>query len=242
MATFLTIVNGIIRRLSTIAVSAGAADADKLIATDAAGQVDNSLIKWATPGAIGATTLNTGKFSTLSATSIKNGATIATISASVPTSPAVGDQWLEVDGTNFPLYGWWWRWNGTYWLSPDLKHDFSPSNVTSAAYYSFHCNPNFNYYFRSLNVTTYSDVVQTPTAFWLLSFFRATAANAQTTISSRSTNGNGAPTWIRSQTSILSHVNVSSTGAIVFSLSAVPTGAAGVLFATIQVVYNLARL
>ena len=192
---------------------------------------------WGAPGALGVVTPNTGKFTTLTVGSGQK----ETRSAVIPTTPNTGDLWLELDGANFPLYGWWWRWNGAHWLSPDLKQDFSPSNVISTTYYSFQCNSNFNYYFRSLNVTTYSDMAQTPTAFWLFSFFRATAANAQTIISSKSTNGNAAATWIRSQISILNHVNVSSTSAIVFSLSAVPTGATGVLFAAIQVVYNYAR-
>ncbi|MBW4422276.1 MAG: hypothetical protein KME13_24185 [Myxacorys californica WJT36-NPBG1] len=62
---FLTIVNGLIQRVATIAISTGSADADKIAATNGNGQLDNSFINWASPGAIGATTASTGRFTTL---------------------------------------------------------------------------------------------------------------------------------------------------------------------------------
>lgn len=67
MVSFLTILNGIQTRLAAIVVSVGAADADKMTATDSAGQFDNSLVKWAAPGAIGATIRSTIKATTIDA-------------------------------------------------------------------------------------------------------------------------------------------------------------------------------
>jgi len=80
MASFLTIVNGMISRLAAIVVSAGAADADKLVATDSAGQVDNSLVKWAAPGAIGSTTRNTIQATTIDASAALTATAYAKIS------------------------------------------------------------------------------------------------------------------------------------------------------------------
>ena len=67
MVSFLTILNGIQTRLAAIVVSVGAADADKMTATDSGGQLDNSLVKWAAPGAIGATIRSTIKATTIDA-------------------------------------------------------------------------------------------------------------------------------------------------------------------------------
>jgi hypothetical protein len=59
MAYFLNFVNGFISRIAALTVSAGSADADKLAATSSNGKLDNSLINWDAPSAIGSTTANT---------------------------------------------------------------------------------------------------------------------------------------------------------------------------------------
>ncbi|MBW4422443.1 MAG: hypothetical protein KME13_25075 [Myxacorys californica WJT36-NPBG1] len=65
MASILALVNNVKTWISTIAISSGSADADKIVATNGNGQIDNSFVNWASPGAIGATTASTGRFTTL---------------------------------------------------------------------------------------------------------------------------------------------------------------------------------
>lgn len=195
-------------------------------------------VNWGSPGAIGSVTPNTVKGTTLTIGSTPK----ETRSATVPIAPSVGDIWLELDGSSFPLYGWWWRWNGTYWLSPDQLMEFAPTGVTAGAYAYIHCNPSFNYYFRALNVNTFTDTAQTTSTLWTIALSRANAANTQTVMGNKTTNGNATFTWVRSLTSILTHLNVAATSTNVFLISAVPTGSAGTFYGAIQVVYNYARL
>lgn len=239
MANFLTIVSsGLIKRLSALVVSTGAIDADKIIATTGDGKLDSSLVNWATPGSIGSTVANTGKFTTIGI-----GSTVKeTRSVSVPSSPSTGDLWLELDGSNYPKYGWLWRWNGTYWLSPDQTVDFSQSNVASGNYYYFHSNPAFNYFFKALNISSFATVLQTAANFFTFAVNRASSNNAISVIASTTTNGNASNTWVRKNISVNVHVNTSVTDANVFSLNTAMTGTAGDLYVVIQAVYNLARL
>lgn len=170
------------------------------------------------------------------------GTTKETHSATQPTSPNTGDLWLELDGSNYPLYGWNWRWNGTYWLSPDMTMESSFSNVSASSLAGFYCNPSFNYYFRSLNFTALTTTTQSTGNLWTISIDRRNATNVATVIGSATTNGNAANAEVRTPTSILTQVNTSSTGTIGFYLNAVPAGAAGSLYIGIQAIYNYARI
>jgi hypothetical protein len=152
-----------------------------------------------------------------------------------------GDLWLELDGANYPRHGWFWRWNGTYWLSPDLSWEITPGNPMTLVYFEFYCNPNLNYFMKSLNSTVFHSVAQTTGNLWSFSFDRRTPANAQTVISNPTTLGNAANTWIRTQTGILTHINIATTTTTAFLLTLSPSGVAGNLFTGIQILYNLAR-
>jgi hypothetical protein len=59
MPSVLALVNNVKNWVSAIAVSAGIADASKVPLTNSSGILDNSLINWASPGAIGSTTAST---------------------------------------------------------------------------------------------------------------------------------------------------------------------------------------
>ena len=191
---------------------------------------------WAAPGAIGATTRNTIKATTLTVGSTPK----ETRSATVPTSPSTGELWLELDGLNNPLYGWWWRWNGTYWLSPDFLIENSASNIAGQlANYTF-TKQSFNYYFKSLSTAAYASATQTANNQWLFVVSRVTAANAPSAIATVPVVGasNG---WILAVTNISLHVNVTSTATTEFSVVYNPVGVAGNLYAASQLLYNYAR-
>ena len=57
-----------------LALSSGVASADQIVGTDAVGQLDNSLIKWASPGAIGSVVASTIKGTTGTFTGLNLGA------------------------------------------------------------------------------------------------------------------------------------------------------------------------
>lgn len=197
-------------------------------------------VNWGSPGAIGSVVPSTGKFSTLIAgASIKNANTLETCSTTEPGTKAIGDLWLEVDGSNFPLYGWWWRWNGTYWLSPDLN--WEPTLTDLSNYSFFYCRTGFNYYFRALNTSTFTTVAQTASSYWTVWLARRNTANVETAIGSRNTIGNVANGWTRTQSNILTHVNTATTGTNVFGVFALPTNSPGGIYAAPQIVYNYAR-
>ncbi len=193
-------------------------------------------VNWGAPGAIGAITPNTARVTTLTIGSTAK----ETRSATVPTSPSTGDLWLELDGSNFPIYGWWWRWNGTYWLSPDQRSDasFQPSTVATTGYIP--CNSGFNYYLKSLSLITYATTTQDASNHWDLAISR-TSATSDTGIAAISTTGNAANNWVRQIAAINTHINVSSTGTILFNFRSASLGAAGTLYATPQLIYNYAR-
>lgn len=165
-----------------------------------------------------------------------------TYSATVPTSPSTGDLWLELDGANYPLYGWFWRWNGTYWLSPDLVSDCAFPNISVASYYYPACNPGFNYYFKSLNLTAFTTVAQSAGNLWTVTLDRRTANNTGTVFSTVTTSGNISTTWSRNSANVSTHVNISTTSTYNFLLTIAPTGISGSLYAQIQVIFNYARI
>ena len=171
------------------------------------------------------------------------GSTTESRSQAAPTSPATGELWLELDGSNYPKYGWHWRWNGTYWLSPDQSTDFSQNGVPPGDIYYFRANPAFNYFFKFLASSSYATTAQTPTAhFFTFALKRSSTTNAITDIKTITTEGNVVNEWADKSSSVDVHVNVAATNTKNFSLTQVPSGVPGGLYATTQAIYNLARL
>lgn len=82
MPSVQALINNVRTWISAIAVSAGIADASKVPLTNSSGILDNSFVNWASPGAIGATTANTIRGTTLTATST-TGSTSSTTGAQI---------------------------------------------------------------------------------------------------------------------------------------------------------------
>lgn len=222
-----------------ISISAGVADANKQVALNSTGLLDHSLVNWAAPSAIGGTTPNTAKVTDLTV-----GATKETRSQTQPSSPSAGDVWLELDSSNYPKYGWTWRWNGTYWLSPDMTVEASMGGITVLTYKYFAANPNFNYWLKSFQVTTFlSGSAQVANNYWTILYYRSSVNNTSTNLVTYSTLANALNVWVRSTTALNYLVNTSSTGTFIFAVNAsTQMGTTAItLYASCQVIYNYAR-
>lgn len=191
-------------------------------------------------GGLGATGQITGTRLYATTTLRINGSTFS-VSSTAPTGQVTGDQWLEVNGSNLPLYGWWWHWNGTYWLSPEMRAEASFRDATLTAIEYFNCNPLFNYFFRSLNLSQFTPTTQTGVNNWATAINRI-GGGSTTDIATSNSNGNGSTDFVPRTAAANVHVNVSSTGTKIFSIQCTPAGSPGLLYAGIEAVYSLARI
>jgi hypothetical protein len=158
-----------------------------------------------------------------------------------PTTKNIGDTWLELNSSNFPLYGWAWRWDGATWLSPDFQMDWSVNALYQRLDFFLHCNPAFNYYFKSLNSNSVTGQAQTSGNHWEFDLLSITAQSITSTIFVGTTTGNAA-NWTRRSDPIGVKFNVSSASTNLFYLIVQPHNSPGTLYAAIQLVYNLSRL
>lgn len=161
--------------------------------------------------------------------------------SSVPSSPAVGDRWLETS-SGVPVYGWWWAWNGTYWLSPEMRRLLSFDNVGATAALYFECDQNLDYFFSRLFLGIFVATTNSGTAYWNAQISRFNAANAATSIGSAlTTQSLAADTNHALSTSPNIHVDVSATGARQFRVTLSRVSTPGNAFGAATVVFNYAR-
>ena len=162
--------------------------------------------------------------------------------STVPTSPAVGDRWMETDGTNKPLYGWEWWWDGTYWRSPDMVLEASDYNDANGAYKHFVADSTFGGYYLKYWIVI-SNVLTTNDAsnFWNINLYRYASPFSGTTLFATSTSTFAPTTFTQVKSAINLQVNLVATGAKTFAISFQKTGVPGNIISTAKVVYNLTR-
>ncbi len=159
-----------------------------------------------------------------------------------PSIKSIGDTWLELNSSNFPLYGWLWRWDGGKWLSPDFEIDYSLNNLPARFDFFIHCNPLFNYYFKAINSNFVINYPQTTSYYWHFDLLTISTTGAANTFFTDNTIGNAANVWARKNTPINVLVDVAAISTNLFYLIVQPNAGSSNLFGAIQLVYNLARL
>ena len=182
----------------------------------------------------------------LTASRARIGSTTESRSQTIPTSPAVGDLWLELNSSGYPKYGWHWRWNGVYWLSPDQYSEFSNTAVAGAAsYYNYKfANQGFNYFLKTLAFSFYIELVQAAATQWRLSLKLTTENNTFSTLMTGFTDGFPVHKWNAGTTNTMDqHINVATTATrnILRTFDTPNAQAAGQIYFTSELIYNYAR-
>lgn len=160
-------------------------------------------------------------------------------SATEPTTKT-NTLWTELDGSGVPLYGWPWFWNGTYWLSPLQRYQWSFQGATIAQYFACPVDTRFNYFINQIRGSFQAQGSAGSPNGWNVTLYRRNSSNADTQIGSAmfvqySTSYNYS-------TAINTHINQTSTDMQVLWLFNVPTGGTpGSLFGAGDLLYHLAR-
>lgn len=164
-------------------------------------------------------------------------------SIDAPISPAVGDRWLEIDSVSGqPKYGWEWRWNGTYWLSPEQYFYADPMGAAASVNRFFTPDSAFNYYFQDLIFTANVATTNNGSNYWGVSLLRVATTTSTTIFTGGNTAANTAGNWVSSaRSAINTHVNVASTSAQAFYLRFATTGSPGALSGGATLIYCYAR-
>lgn len=167
-----------------------------------------------------------------------------TRSQTEPPIKSIGDTWLELNSSNFPVYGWAWRWDGSKWLSPDLELDYSINNLPGRFDYFIHCDPKFNYYFKTINSNSKVSYPQTTSYFWQFQLWRVSpyAGTYQTQFFDGTTIGQDQNEWRRRSTPLNVLVDVAATLTEFFNLIIQPNAGSSYISGAIQLIYNLSRL
>ncbi len=167
-----------------------------------------------------------------------------TRSAIEPTTRNTGDTWLELDSSNFPKYGWLWRWSGVRWLSPDFDLNYSINNLPGRFDYFIHCNPSFNYYFKAMNSNSSVNYPQTSAYYWKFDLLSISPGGADPVVNlfNETTIGQSRNQWQRRNTPIGIFVDVGARATGYFNLIVQPNDGSSNIYAAIQLIYNLARL
>ncbi len=158
-----------------------------------------------------------------------------------PATRAIGDLWMELNTSDFPKYGWLWRWDGLRWLSSDFELDYSVNNLGGRFDYFIHCNPAFNYLFKAINSNFVLGYASDSTYYWQFDLLTISTSGSANTFFSDNTIGKPANVWSRKNTPINMLIDVAATSTNLFYLLVQPHNYGGNLYAAIQLVYNLAR-
>ena len=166
-----------------------------------------------------------------------------TRSQSEPTTRSKGDSWLELDGTNYPLYGWPWRWSGSSWLSPDFYFNYSFINLTNRFDSLIAVDGEFNYFFKRIKTNSLHNQLNNEAHYWEYWLILLTNSNGFAPIFKETTIGQtDTAIWHRKSSPINLPINIATSGTNQFNLITQPNGAPGYLYAGVQLVYNLSRL
>lgn len=156
--------------------------------------------------------------------------------SSVPSSPTAGDRWLET-ASGVPVYGWWWTWSGSYWLSPEM-YDKVSFNIATSLRHHVQIPNDFDIFVKSLQSAIFCSNTSNGYSFQLT---RTNSAEAGTNIGTAiSTNANAANTTVKQTSVINTHVDVSAT--VTFEhLLLTPAAGTGDFRGSISIVFNYAR-
>jgi hypothetical protein len=149
---------------------------------------------------------------------------------------------MELNSSDFPKYGWLWRWDGLRWLSPDFELDYSINALGGRFDYFIHCNPTFNYYFKQINSNFVVNYPQSSSYHWKFDLLTISTNGIANTFFSDNTIDHPANAWARKNTPIGVFVDVAAVSTNIFYLIVQPNAGSSNLYAAIQLVYNLCRL
>jgi hypothetical protein len=164
-----------------------------------------------------------------------------TRSQTEPATRAIGDLWMEVNSSDFPKYGWLWRWDGLRWLSPDLDLNYSLLNVT-ARFDSLIVCKNFNYFFKSISSNSLHGYQQSDYNYWEYWLIILKTNNGFTPIFTEDTKNQNPQVWTPKTTPINIFIDKANSETNLFNLIVQPHSYTTYLFAAIQLTYNLSRL
>lgn len=161
------------------------------------------------------------------------------INSSAPSSPGTGDIWLELVGST-PRHGWFWHWNGSYWLSPDQFLRLSLSGASTAQAAIMPVQSTMDLYFKELRISANTSVNQTGTNYWSFNLLRTTDTLTETSIASQNLSQSSGVITQYSST-INTHVDTSAVNAFQVSLEARITNSPGTITGAAEVVFQYAR-
>lgn len=165
-----------------------------------------------------------------------------TVSSTEPSSKSIGDLWLELNsGSAFPKYGWEWRWNGTYWLSPDERWKPGVGGVNANTYFYMLLDEGFNYYLKTFKATLLATATQNTSNYWAVDLRTVNTLNSQALLSAFDTKTYTANQHGRESLTVNTHIAVTAGSFKDLLITLGPTNSAGLLYGGLEVVYNLSR-
>lgn len=180
------------------------------------------------------------------------GETITVRSGSLPpASPSPGEIWFQesvtggsyvgdtVNGTGQLTYGFYWWWDGARWRSPRrtwnawigaYADDKRPFLVLPYA-------GQFDLFLARFKLIAYVTAPNNGSNYWTSNLVRQNSTGVSTTIASVNTSAAAANTWVELDQIINAPLNLSTTGAKVFTISAQATGSPGNLYLGSELTY-----
>jgi hypothetical protein len=148
---------------------------------------------------------------------------------------------MELNSSDFPKYGWLWRWDGLRWLSPDFYLNYSITGVSSRFDSLIVCK-NFNYFFKSISSNSLHTSPQSEANYWEYWLIILKTGNGFSPVFTETTKNQGANVWTAKTTPIDIFIESVSSEVNLFDLILQPHGSVATVYAAIQLTYNLARL
>ena len=165
-----------------------------------------------------------------------------TFSTTPPSSPAKGDVWQEVAADGAHLYGFYWTWNGSYWLSPEKSWILSFEGKPNSFAENFPFNLTFNYLFTVQSFTLYADLANNSGNFWYIQVQKTGNSTTTNFTAAFNTIGLATNTWKNS--GIQQHsqfINPASENLQLIRVFVIKTGNAGNVWGGSELFYQLAR-